>query len=235
MVRILVVEPDAAVAQSIELMLKAQRFTVYTTDSGAEAVDLGNLYEYDVITLELNLPDMSGFDVIRKLVLAKCKTPILVVSNRKRIEDIVTALNAGAADYMPKPFHTDELAARIIALVRRCNDYAESRIEIGPVVLDLYTCIVTVFDVSMRLTRSEYTMLEIMMLRAGRTLSQDALLNHMYGGTDDPGIKIIDVFVCRLRTKLAAAGAPNLIKTIWGRGYTIDPQLPTLRECLANA
>jgi two-component system cell cycle response regulator CtrA len=235
MVKILVVEPDAAVAQSIELMLKAQRFTVYTTNLGAEAIDLARLYDYDVMTLELNLPDMSGFDVIRKLAIAKCKTPILVVSNRKRIEDIVTALNAGAADYMPKPFHANELAARILALVRRCNDYVESRIEIGPIVLDLHTCIVTVFDVPIRLTRSEYTMLEIMMLRAGRTLSQDALLNHMYDGVDDPKIKIIDVFVCRLRTKLAAAGAPNLIKTIWGRGYTIDPQLPTLRECLANA
>jgi two-component system, cell cycle response regulator CtrA len=235
MVRILTVEPDPAVAQSIELMLKSQGFTVYTTDLGEEAVELARLYDYDVMTLELKLPDMSGFDVIRQLAIAKCKTPILVVSNIKRINDIVMALGIGAADHMPKPFHPDELSARILALVRRCNGYVESKIEIGPVTLDLYRRTVNVFGKPMPLTGKEYCMLEILFLRAGKTLSRGALLNHMYGGLDEPELKIVDVFICKLRAKLAAAGAPGIIKTIWGRGLTIDTQIPSLKECLANA
>jgi two-component system cell cycle response regulator CtrA len=235
-VRVLVVEPDPAVAQSIELMLKVQGFTPYTTDLGEEAVDLAKLYDYDIMTLELRLPDLSGFDVIKQLAKAKCKTPILVVSNCRRIEDKVMSLGMGAADHMEKPFHSDELTARILALVRRCNGYVESEIEIGKVKLNLYLRTVRVSDGRpLHLTRKEYTMLEILMLRAGRTLSKGALLNHMYGGFDEPELKIIDVFICKLRRKLAEAGAPDMINTVWGRGYTIAPEIPSLQECLSNA
>jgi two-component system, cell cycle response regulator CtrA len=239
--RILSVEPDPAVATSIELMLEAQGFCVYTTNSGEEAVDLAKLYDYDAITMELALPDMSGFDVIRQLSIAKCKTPIIVVSNHKRVQDVVMALGIGAADHLPKPFHADELVARILALVRRCNGYVESQIDIGPLRLNLYLRTIHVVSgrllrqVPLQLTRKEYGILEILMLRAGRTLSKGDLLNHLYGGMDEPELKIVDVMICKLRKKLDAAGAPDFIKTVWGRGVTVNPQVPTLKECLANA
>ena len=236
MVRILLVEPDPAVAQSIELMLKYSGMTVYTTDLGEEAVDLAQLYDYDVMLLELRLPDLSGYDVIKQLTKAKCKTPILVLSGLFGVSDIVKALNAGAADHMAKPFHQDELVARILALVRRCNGYADHNIKIGKVELDINLRTVRVSSGRpLQLTRKEYTMLEILMLRAGKTLSKGALLNHMYGGFDEPELKIIDVFICKIRRKLAEAGAENVIKTVWGRGMTIEPEIPTLRECLSNA
>ena len=235
MVRILLVEPDNSVACSMETMLKSEGMAVYTTDSGEEAGDLAKLYDYDLMTLELHLPDLSGFDVIKRLTAARCKTPILVVSGLAAIQDKVKALNLGAADYMTKPFHKDELVARILALVRRCNGYVESRIEIGKVQLDFNLRIVRVASGRpIHFTRKEYVLLEALMLRAGKTLSKRDLINHMYGGFDEPETKIIDVFICKVRQKLADAdaGACEVIKTVWGRGYTVAPWVLTRQESL---
>ena len=117
--RVLLIEDDSATAQSIELMLKSENFNVYTTDLGEEGVDLGKLYDYDIIMLDLNLPDMSGFEVLRSLRVSKVKTPILILTGLAGIEDKVRGLGFGADDYMTKPFHKDELVARIHAIVRR--------------------------------------------------------------------------------------------------------------------
>ncbi|MCJ2106719.1 response regulator, partial [Methylobacterium sp. E-041] len=124
--RVLLVEDDASVAESIELMLKSERFVTYTTDLGEEGVDLGKLYDYDIILLDLNLPDMSGYDVLRKLRVAKVKTPILILSGMASIEDKVKGLGFGADDYLTKPFHKDELVTRIQAIVRRSQGHAEA-------------------------------------------------------------------------------------------------------------
>src|SRR6266446_1898186 len=185
--RVLLIEDDSATAQSIELMLKSESFNVYTTDLGEEGVDLGKLYDYDIILLDLNLPDMSGFEVLRSLRVSKVKTPILILSGLAGIEDKVSGLGYGADDYMTKPF------------------------EVG--------------GARVHLTRKEYQMLELLSLRKGTTLTKDMFLNHLYGGMDEPESKIIDVFICKLRKKLAAAteGA-NYIETVWGRGYVLrDP------------
>src|SRR6516162_9258276 len=117
--RVLLIEDDSATAQTIELMLKSESFNVYTTDLGEEGVDLGKLYDYDIILLDLNLPDMSGFEVLRTLRVSKVKTPILILTGQAGIEDKVRGLGFGADDYMTKPFHKDELVARIHAIVRR--------------------------------------------------------------------------------------------------------------------
>ena len=117
--RVLLVEDDSATAHSIELMLKSESFNVYTTDLGEEGIDLGKLYDYDIIVLDLNLPDMSGFEVLRSLRVSKVKTPILILSGIASIEDKVKGLGFGADDYMTKPFHKNELIARIHAIVRR--------------------------------------------------------------------------------------------------------------------
>ena len=137
--RVLLIEDDSATAQSIELMLKSENFNVYITDLGEEGVDLGKLYDYDIILLDLNLPDMSGYDVLKTLRVAKVKTPILILSGLGGIEDKVRGLGFGADDYMTKPFHKDELVARINAIVRRSKGHAQSVIQTGDLRVNLDT------------------------------------------------------------------------------------------------
>ena len=220
--RVLLIEDDPAVTQSIELMLKSGGFNVFTTDLGAEGVDLGKLYDYDIILLDLNLPDMSGYEVLRSLRVSKIKTPILILSGIAGIEDKVKGLDIGADDYMTKPFHKDELVARIQAIVRRSKGHALSVINTGDLIVDLDQKTATVGGARVHLTSKEYQMLELLSLRKGTTLTKEAFLNQIYGGMDEPDIKIIDVFVCKLRKKLAnASGGKDYIETIWGRGYVL--------------
>ena len=150
--RVLLIEDDSATAQSIELMLKSESFNVYTTDLGEEGVDLGKLYDYDIILLDLNLPDMSGFEVLRSLRVSKVKTPILILSGLAGIEDKVSGLGFGADDYMTKPFHKDELVARIHAIVRRSKGHAQSVIQTGDLVVNLDTKTVEVSGARVHLT-----------------------------------------------------------------------------------
>jgi len=137
--RVLLIEDDSATAQSIGLMLRFERFNAYVTDLGEEGVDLGKLYDYDIILLDLNLPDMSGFEVLRTLRVSKVKTPILILTGLAGIEDKVKGLGFGADDYMTKPFHKDELVARIHAIVRRSKGHAQSVIQTGDLVVNLDT------------------------------------------------------------------------------------------------
>jgi two-component system cell cycle response regulator CtrA len=223
--RVLLIEDDSATAQSIELMLKSANFNVYTTDLGEEGIDLGKIYDYDIILLDLNLPDMSGFDVLRKLRISRVKTPILILSGLAGIEDKVKGLGFGADDYMTKPFHKDELVARINAIVRRSKGHAQPVINIDDLCVDLDRKTVEVDGACVYLTGKEYQMLELLALRKGTTLSKEVLLSHLYGDMDEPEIKIIDVFICKLRKKLAnASGGKDYIETIWGRGYAMREQ-----------
>jgi two-component system cell cycle response regulator CtrA len=220
--RVLLIEDDSAAAQSIELMLKSESFTVYTTDLGEEGIDLGKIYDYDIILLDLNLPDMSGFEVLRSLRNSKVKTPTLILSGLGGIEDKVKGFGVGADDYMTKPFHRDELVARIHAIVRRSKGHAQSVIQTDDLVVNLDTKTSEVNGARVHLTGKEYAMLELLSLRKGMTLTKEMFLNHLYGGIDEPEVKIIDVFMCKLRKKLAgASGGKNYIETVWGRGYVL--------------
>ena len=221
--RVLLIEDDASTAQSIELMLKG--FNVYTTDLGEEGVDLGKLYDHDIILLDLNLPDMSGFEVLRSLRVAKVKTPILILSGLAGIEDKVKGLGIGADDYLTKPFQKDELVARIHSIVRRSRGHAQSVIQTGELVVNLDTKTVEVNSARVHLSSKEYQMLELLSLRKGTPLSKEMFLNHLYGGIDEPEVKIIDVFICKLRKKLAnASNGKNFVETLWGRGHVLrDP------------
>ena len=224
--RVLLIEDDSATAQSIELMLKSEGFNVYTTDLGEEGIDLGKIYDYDLILLDLNLPDMSGLDVLRQLRVAKINTPIMILSGTAEIDTKVKSFGGGADDYMTKPFHKDELVARIHAVVRRSKGHAQSVIRTGDIVVNLDAKTVEVNSNRVHLTGQEYQMLELLSLRKGTTLTKEMFLNHLYGGMDEPELKIIDVFICKLRKKLATAtmGA-HYIETVWGRGYVLrDPQ-----------
>jgi two-component system cell cycle response regulator CtrA len=221
--RILLIEDDSALAQSIELMLKSEGFNVYTTDLGEDGIDLGKIYDYDIILLDLNLPDMSGFEVLRSMRLAKVKAPILILTGVDTIEDKVRGLGVGADDYLTKPFHKDELVARIHAIVRRSKGHAQSVIQTGDLWVDLDTKNVEINGVPVHLTRKEYQMLELFSLRKGTTLTKEMFLNHLYGGMDEPEPKIIDVFICKLRKKLAgASGGNEFIETVWARGYVLS-------------
>ena len=221
--RVLLIEDDSATAQSIELMLKSERFNVYTTDLGEEGIDLGKIYDYDIILLDLNLPDMSGFDVLRSLRVSKVKAPILILTGLDTIEDKVRGLGFGADDYITKPFHRDDLVARINAIVRRSRGHAESVIQTGDLIVDLGTKKVEVNGLRVHLTGKEYQILELLSLRKGTTLSKEMFLNHLYGDMDEPDAKIIDVFICKLRKKLAgASGGNEFIETLWSRGYTLS-------------
>jgi two-component system cell cycle response regulator CtrA len=223
--RVLIVEDDATVAGSIELMLKTENWNVYITDLGEEGVDLGKLYDYDIILLDLNLPDMSGYEVLRALRMAKVKTPILILSGLASIEDKVKGLGFGADDYLTKPFHKDELVARIHAIVRRSAGHAESVVQVGDLKVRLDAKRAEIAGNSVNLTGKEYAILELLALRQGSTLTKEMFLNHLYGGMDEPEIKIIDVFICKLRKKLAGfSGGKDYIETVWGRGYVLrDP------------
>jgi two-component system cell cycle response regulator CtrA len=224
--RVLLIEDDAATAQSIELMLLSEGFNVFQTDLGEEGVGLGKVYDYDIILLDLGLPDISGYEVLRALRVNKIKTPILILSGMGGVDEKVRGLGFGADDYLTKPFHKDELIARIHAIVRRSKGHAQSVIQTGNLVVNLDTKTVEVDGERVHLTSKEYQMLELLSLRKGTTLTKEMFLNHLYGGIDEPELKIIDVFICKLRKKLAHVNAgQHYIETVWGRGYVLrDPK-----------
>ncbi len=203
--RVLLVEDDSATAASIEMMLRAENFIVDTTDLGEDGLEIGKLYDYDIIILDLMLPDIDGYEVLRRLRAARVRTPILILSGLSELDHKIKGLGFGADDFLTKPFDRRELIARIQAIVRRAKGHSESVIRTG----------------------KEYGILELLSLRKGTTLTKEMFLNHLYGGMDEPELKIIDVFVCKLRKKLSqATGGDNYIETVWGRGYVLRDPAP---------
>ena len=233
--RILLVEDDPTTSKSIELMLQNANLNVYATDLGEEGIDLAKLYDYDLILLDLNLPDMNGHEVLRQLRIAKVETPILILSGADDTENKLKGFGFGADDYMTKPFHRQELIARIHAIVRRSKGHAQSVIATGKFTVNLDAKTVEVDGKPVHLTGKEYQMLELLSLRKGTTLTKEMFLNHLYGGMDEPELKIIDVFICKLRKKLSeATGGENYIETVWGRGYVLrDPASSEAKRRLA--
>jgi two-component system cell cycle response regulator CtrA len=223
--RVLVVEDDSATAKSIELMLKSEGFVCDTTSLGEDGLEIGKLYDYDIIILDLMLPDMDGYEVLKRLRAARIKTPILILSGLAELDNKIKGLGFGADDYLTKPFDKRELIARIQAIIRRSKGHSHSVIKTGKLTVNLDTRTVEANSQPLHLTGKEYGILELLSLRKGTTLTKEMFLNHLYGGMDEPELKIIDVFVCKLRKKLATAcGGENYIETVWGRGYVLrDP------------
>ena len=222
--RILVVEDDPDIAKLTGNTLKSAGMVCDVTDLGEDAVELAKLYDFDLIVLDLILPDLDGHDVVRELRAARIETPVLILSSLGEIDQKIRGLSCGADDYLTKPFDHQELVARIQAIVRRSKGHAESVIRTGDLAVNLDQRTVEICGRPVHLTGKEYGILELLSLRKGTTLSKEAFLNHLYGGLDEPELKIIDVFVCKLRKKLAAVNETPFIHTVWGRGYTLkDP------------
>ena len=226
---VLLIEDDTSTAKSIEWMLKSEGFVVDATDLGEDGLEIGKLYDYDIIILDLMLPDIDGFEVLRRLRAARVATPVLILSGISEPDSKIKGLSSGADDYLTKPFDKRELIARIHAVVRRSKGHSESVIRTGKLSVNLDTSTVEVDGQPLHLTGKEYGILQLLSLRKGTTLTKEMFLNHLYGGMDEPELKIIDVFICKLRKKLASATeGENYIETVWGRGYVLrDPQEPS--------
>ena len=224
--RVLLVEDDPSTAQSIELMLKSEGMVIDVTSLGEDGLEIGKLYDYDIIILDLMLPDIDGLEVLRRLRDSRVATPVLILSGMNESENKVKGLGIGADDYLTKPYNKAELLARIQAIVRRSKGHSQSVITTGRLAVNLDARSVEVDGQSVHLTGKEYGILELLSLRKGTTLSKEMFLNHLYGGIDEPELKIIDVFICKLRKKLSqATGGEHYIETVWGRGYVLrDPE-----------
>jgi two-component system cell cycle response regulator CtrA len=224
-VRILLVEDDVIVARGITLALRAASMIVDTADTGEEALELARLYDYDLMILDLMLPDIEGYEVVRRMRSARIETPVLILSGLTRPQAKIRGFGMGADDYITKPFDQQELVARIQAIVRRAKGFSQATLTVGSLSLNLGSREVLVDGRNVHLTAKEYAVLELLTLRKGIVLTKEAFLNHLYGGMDEPEVKIIDVFICKLRKKLAQAGADDLIGTVWGRGYVLREPL----------
>lgn len=219
--RVLIIEDDKIAASAVELFLKSDGFHTHAETLGEEALEVAKHYEYDAVLLDLNLPDMSGLELLRKLRVNKVNTPVLVLSGMADIETKIRCLSAGADDYLTKPVSHVELAARVRAVVRRTKGHAQSTIRIDDLVVNLDVKAAEVAGERVPLSSKEYQMLELLALRRGATLTKESFLNHLYGELDEPGPKIIDVFICKIRKKLSVYNGKNYIETIRGQGYLI--------------
>ncbi len=219
--RVLIVEPETLASRALLELVREAGAIADQTDTGQEALELARHYDYDVVVLELALPDMDGCEVVRRMRAARIEIPVILQAPAVRPQVRVKAFQLGADDFITRPMDHAELFARMQAVMRRSKGYSQPTLRCGALHLNLDTREVMVGERAVHLTGKEYSILELLVLRKGMVLTKEVFLNHLYGGMDEPEMKIIDVFICKLRKKLAEAGAPNLIGTVWGRGYMV--------------
>ena len=220
--RLLVVEDENSIAQRIESACASDGLHCHIAETGTEALEMIKLYDYEAIILDLMLPDIDGFEVLSRIRSIKNNTPIIVLSGLSSTDDKVKCLTLGADDYVTKPFSKIELLARLYAIIRRTSGHSSSVINVGPLEIDIKQRCVRIYGNEMILTSKEYSVLELLALKKGSILAKETFLNHIYGGMDEPELKIVDVFICKLRRKIAdLTGGLNFIETVWGRGYTL--------------
>ena len=234
--RALIAAADVITAASIKVALAEENLICDTTDLGEDGLEISKLHDYDIILLDLTRRGIQGLEVVRSLHAAGLQTPILMVSDVAELDHKIKRLGFGADDFLTMPFDRRELVARVRAIARRSKTPSEATIQTGKLLVNLDTRVVTVDDQPLHLTCKEYAILELLCLRKGMTLTKEMFLNHLYGGMDEPKLKIIDVFVCHLRKKLAqATGGNHYIETVWGRGYRLsDPASMSAAKLVAR-
>ena len=219
--RVLIVDDEGLSNRALAHLLQSNGVIVDQIDRGEEAIELARHYDYDVVLTDFALPDMDGYDLVRRMRAARIDTPVIIQAEQVRSQARVKAFGIGADDFITKPCDHNELFARMQAIVRRSKGYSQPSLRCGVLQLNLDSREVLVSGQPVHLTGKEYAILELLVLRKGMVLTKEVFLNHLYGGMDEPEMKIIDVFICKLRKKLADAGAPNVIGTVWGRGYMV--------------
>jgi two-component system cell cycle response regulator CtrA len=226
--RLLLVQSHPAEAKAASLALAATGGVVDHVATAADALDYLSTYEYDLIVLDQTLSDMDGCDAIRRFRAQGLGTPVLMLAAYASGKSRALALRTGADDLLSKPFDKEELVARVEAVVRRRNGFSRSVLRVGPMEIDLASHGVCIDGAPIGVTRKEYSILEMLALRKGRVITKQNFLDHLYNGIDGPETRVIDVFVCNLRKKLAALGAGSLIDTVRGHGYIMRdvPELP---------
>lgn len=220
--RLLLVEDDQLLASLLTRVLEGAGFTVYVTAYGEDALDLAKMWRFDAVLLDLTLADIPGQAVLRQLrASGSHEPPVIILSGDSALRTKLEGFEVGADDFMVKPFDSEELLARVGAVIRRARSHMPAEIRVGELVLDAQARRARVGETILPLTGKEYQCLEFLALRRGSTVTKEMFLAHLYGGREEPEMKIIDVFICKIRRKLAEAGAPPVIETVWGRGYTI--------------
>ncbi|MBS0457301.1 MAG: response regulator transcription factor [Proteobacteria bacterium] len=217
--RILLVEDEAPLRETLAARLKREGFAVDAACDGEEGQYMGREVPFDMAIVDLGLPKLSGMELVRDLRAQQKKFPILILTARASWQDKVEGLKAGADDYLVKPFHVEELLARINALLRRAAGWSKPTLECGPIVLDLGAQTVTMGGQAVDLTSYEYKVLEYLMLHAGELVSKADLTEHIYQQDFDRDSNVLEVFIGRLRKKLDPDGALKPIETVRGRGY----------------
>ena len=220
--RVLLVENDPALARALQASFAAQSLRIEAADSGDDALDLLRHYQYDIIVLNLSLPDIDGVHMISRIRASGIAAPVLALSSRRNRHDVPAAFAAGADDVVDESIDLTELIARMNAIVRRARGHSQSKLQVGALSLDLEQREVTANGNPVALTGKEFELLRLLMLRRNLVLTKEVILDQLYGGLDEPEVKIIDVFVCKIRKKLTRAGLDGIIGTVWGRGYTIQ-------------
>jgi len=217
--RVLLVEDEQDLRENLAARLKDEGYAVDVAADGEEGLYFGEEYPLDVAIIDLGLPKLSGMDVIAKLRASEKQFPILVLTARGQWQDKVAGLQAGADDYLVKPFVTEELLARLNALVRRSAGWTKSTLTLGPYELDTAAQEAKVNGAAIELTSYEYKVLEYMMMHAGEVVSKTRLTEHIYEQDYDRDSNVIEVFIGRLRKKLDDDGTVKPIETLRGRGY----------------
>ncbi|MBO7257856.1 MAG: response regulator transcription factor [Alphaproteobacteria bacterium] len=220
--RVLLIEDDKTIGQNIAMVLNKEGMVVDTSYLGEDGLEMAKLYEYDIIIVDLMLPGIDGYDVVRSLRATRNNTPIMILSGLSGSDKKVKGLGFGADDYLTKPFDRSELIARVNALVRRSKGLADPIVRTGAMEINLNSKIVTIDGKVLHLTSKEYALVELLGMRKGTTINKEQFLNHLYGGMDEPEMKIIDVFLCKIRRKIEKlSGGEEYIETVWGRGYIL--------------
>ena len=217
--RLLVIEDDETLRESLASQLAANGFAVEEAADGREGLYFGLEYPVDLAIVDLGLPEVSGLEIIRELRARGKDYPILILTARDRWQDKVDGLSAGADDYVVKPFHFEEVSARVNALLRRTGGWASSVLEAGPVKLDLERQEVLVSGAAIELTSFEYKIIEYLMIRAGKVISKTELTERLYDQDFERDSNVIEVFIGRLRKKLDPDNTIKPIETLRGRGY----------------